>query len=587
MSTPVVTPLFKRLSTAAVALVIGVAGLAAGSARPAHAAVTGKTPYLVLMCKFADVASEPFTPSAVSDFFSETGKGKGGMYDFFHDLSYGAFDLTGTTVKGWYPMAFRTDDEKRWEQGGQVTAGSNMITLTAGTFRSSDVGKLVYVQSDASSDTDAAFTSTITSVNSPTQATMAATPTLKDLGTSSLSGVYIGLGKSRAQYIQDCVDSATSQDPTIDPSRYYSIIAVVNAPHFDSGAANGRAIFDATGMTVGLVGHEMGHTLGLQHSWSDQPQTDPKTGQVNPYTEYGDPYDLMSYANVKGFKGGMALNGMAPSAGPGLNAPYLDQLGWMPAFRQSFYTPGTTLDLALVPLSHTSGTGSYEVIIPMADHVGYPGHYLTVEYRYPDGWDQGISSPAVLIHEVLPDGRSILLTKATGGPWSAYSVFHDPADNVAVGIGAFDNAYYPHAWIEVSPDYPGGTTPTRPLPAPPVPPTGCAATVAYPEIVTMTCDGIGTYDAFDLKSEQTGYGIVSTDATIPHTIRPTMTDDAGPTWPVVNYTVCRRNPLGSACTAAIPVSMGHGWSGGGNAPPPTCPPGPPALGGCKPPIAHQ
>jgi hypothetical protein len=80
---------------AAVLTVLAIAGgPALVSGQPALAAVTGKTPYLVLMCKFADVANEPFTNSQVSDFFSETGKGKGGMYDYFHDVSYGAIDLS-------------------------------------------------------------------------------------------------------------------------------------------------------------------------------------------------------------------------------------------------------------------------------------------------------------------------------------------------------------------------------------------------------------------------------------------------------------------------------------------------------------
>ena len=168
----------------------------------------------------------------------------------------------------------------------------------------------------------------------------------------------------------------------------------------------------------------------------------------------------MSAMTVKYFNGGLALNGVGAAAGPGLNAPYLDQMGWMPSFRQYFYTPGTTVDLPLLALSHATGVGYYEVVIPMADKVGYPGHYLTVEYRYPDGWDKGIGSPAVLIHEVLSDGRSVLLTKTSGGPWPAYSVFHDPTDNVAVGIGGFHSSYYPQAWIEVSPDYAGDMTPT-------------------------------------------------------------------------------------------------------------------------------
>jgi len=336
---------------------------------------------------------------------------------------------------------------------------------------------------------------------------------------------------------------------------------------------------------VSFVGHEMGHTLGLQHSWNDKPNTDPKTGVVNPYTEYGDPYDLMSVRSVDWFNGGMALNGIPPRAGPGLNAPYLDQMGWMPSSRQYFYSPGTTVDLPLLALSHASGVGYYEVVIPMADKTGYPGHYLTVEYRYPDGWDKGIGGPAVLIHEVLPDGRSVLLTKTSGGPWPAYSVFHDPADNVAVGIGGLDSTYYPQAWIEVSPDYPGGMAPTRPLPGPPQTPTGCQ----FYGVNMVLCDkqqppttselalgfgGPGSW-TFPLTGSEVSVLTNGTWSNQNYDGSPQLSFDGTGTYSVG---VCSINAWGHACTPPTVVTLqppptGGGGSGGtaGNIGP-GCPP---------------
>ena len=89
MTTGLITRFRPLKVFAALLMVLAMAsGPVALSGRPALAAVTGKTPYLVVMCKFADVANEPFTTAQVSDFFSETGRGKGGMYDYFHCLGH-------------------------------------------------------------------------------------------------------------------------------------------------------------------------------------------------------------------------------------------------------------------------------------------------------------------------------------------------------------------------------------------------------------------------------------------------------------------------------------------------------------------
>ena len=64
-----------------------------------------------------------------------------------------------------------------------------------------------------------------------------------------------------------------------------------------------------------FVLHEMGHALGLDHSWS-----------ANPDVVYGDRWDLMSAMNVWRFAG--AFDESAdPNSGPGLNAPNLARLG--------------------------------------------------------------------------------------------------------------------------------------------------------------------------------------------------------------------------------------------------------------------
>lgn len=68
------------------------------------AALSGKQPLVVVLCKFTDSLNEPRTAQAFQDLFSETGAGKLGVFDFWKDVSYGNLDLTGTVVTGWYTV---------------------------------------------------------------------------------------------------------------------------------------------------------------------------------------------------------------------------------------------------------------------------------------------------------------------------------------------------------------------------------------------------------------------------------------------------------------------------------------------------
>jgi len=68
------------------------------------AALSGKQPLIVVLCKFTDSQNEPKPVQYFQDMFSETGAGKHGVFDYWKDVSYGNLDLTGTLVKGWYTV---------------------------------------------------------------------------------------------------------------------------------------------------------------------------------------------------------------------------------------------------------------------------------------------------------------------------------------------------------------------------------------------------------------------------------------------------------------------------------------------------
>jgi hypothetical protein len=56
------------------------------------------TPWAVLLCKFSDVTTEPYPRSRYEEIFTSAGAGKFNMVDFFHEMSHGHVHLSGSRV---------------------------------------------------------------------------------------------------------------------------------------------------------------------------------------------------------------------------------------------------------------------------------------------------------------------------------------------------------------------------------------------------------------------------------------------------------------------------------------------------------
>jgi hypothetical protein len=63
-----------------------------------------KSSWAVLLCKFNDDSTEPFTRDYYEDLFTSSGTGSQNMVDFFRDVSHGNVDLSDTRVFGWYTL---------------------------------------------------------------------------------------------------------------------------------------------------------------------------------------------------------------------------------------------------------------------------------------------------------------------------------------------------------------------------------------------------------------------------------------------------------------------------------------------------
>lgn len=114
---------------------------------PAAALVNAKL--AVVLCKVKGNASEPHGAAYYRDLFSETGKGKGGAYDYWKDVSYGALDLTGTTVAGgrWYDMDQTADElsQQSLPDGGRLKIVADCAAKAAGDVRFADFAGIVVV----------------------------------------------------------------------------------------------------------------------------------------------------------------------------------------------------------------------------------------------------------------------------------------------------------------------------------------------------------------------------------------------------------------------------------------------------------
>lgn len=239
-----------------------------------------------------------------------------------------------------------------------------------------------------------------------------------DLSGSKVFGWHT-LDKKRAEYVgsganpqgrEDLITWARQAEP--EAANFFSVVVVTNPPSppgvdlfgymngYGAATSDARSPGGDTDLSPSLLGQEMGHCYGLDHSRAE--------GSTE---HYMDPWDVMSTRTTT----------MAPHPiyterdaggdviwriGPGLNAANMWGRGWLDASRTWIADSDEwQTRIQLRPL-HRRDLPGY-----LAARVG-PYFF---EFRVPEDWDAGIGRPVVLAHE-YHHGASYLLNGLSGKP---------------------------------------------------------------------------------------------------------------------------------------------------------------------------
>jgi len=467
--------------------------------------IRGRTAWAVILCRFNDLPPLSIPLSEFTDFVA--GPGKGGVFDYFKDISYGAIDLTGSKVFGWYTMKYSFFNDGA-SPAGKCGDGKARCAWTAEAIRlakengvdlSPFYGVVAVVNANVDDSNDGSHNlalgiranwgqdnwrfcnkcmSLVYAGNPP-----AACPAkgLHSLGNSWNYVLAMNMpsfpGQNNWKWCLKCqavayagfgagVCSAGGAHDQLRSADYRIAMGKAGFPgqadwrwckrcqvlaHAGSGsgvcAAGGKHDYSSSGnytlaapvfgfeshLNVSFAAHEMLHGYGLPHA---------HCVGVNPPApnwDYCDPWDIMGpgvAAYTPKSEGRImyatSADHFAP-LGPGPCAPNLQRLGWMPEDRvktvtSAMPTPAGTIKLAALNRPDVKG---YLMV-----KIAGPGGVRTVEFRQPRKWDRGLSSDAILIHEIRAGGEPLFLGDYRAGQrWAdlrnGYSVVVDAIDTVS------------------------------------------------------------------------------------------------------------------------------------------------------------
>ena len=179
---------------------------------------------------------------------------------------------------------------------------------------------------------------------------------------------------------------------------------------------------------VAVMGHEMGHALGLPHSSGNYGVTYDNEWDVMSDTWTGC-FDRTSPDPVYGCLGQHTIS------------YHKDTLGWIPAAQKTTVSAGVAKTVVLEQLALPQTSNLKMVKIPIG---GSNSHFYTVETRRVTGYDVQLPGDAVVIHDVITtrydspahviDADNNGVTGDAGAMWTTGEVFRNPTYKIAVAV---------------------------------------------------------------------------------------------------------------------------------------------------------
>ena len=250
-----------------------------------------------------------------------------------------------------------------------------------------------------------------------------------DINSSQLFGWYT-LDQNRVDYIGNSghVNGKINRYELFDVSKNKAIGAGVNLNNFAGvvvsvlgtadlfGFLGGMgAVCDSNSLQPSLLGQEMGHGYGLDHSRIQGSDVD-----------YEDPWDIMSTANAY-----ETPNVEFTNIGPGMNAWNMRSRGWLNeslVWKNSSINFNSTIKLR--PLHRIDLAGSLSADV---------GEFL-VEFRVKELWDSNIPRDCILVHR-FKDNHSYLMPSISGSrDLIAGDKFISPDNKVEIDVISIDGA---------------------------------------------------------------------------------------------------------------------------------------------------